>query len=365
MQTPRRVAPWRSPRPLRRFFRARNPAPPSMPERHREQHHDDQVVATLRCLRHPRRLPPGPRRHECHGTSPERGGFHPQRPAAVRPGAGPGGPSVRRREPGPERLGTLQLRDVQTRQREDRRPVDRRGGQRCIQLLRRDRFEVVEPPLMVQLDVAHARHDRRRIVAVHEAGRQQVVVEHDGGQRFAALPVPELQRRRTLRVDLVPVGRWFVVLRHILDEIVVPLEAGRFVARARRRDQLTNGITRLLREHLGRVFRPHAIERAGPQRHPERCRDAGEHRQEHRPRDARTEAGALSRGRDHLRRRRLASRERRGQRIAARQRRGHRERRGRPPIGIGLQTAQNGALDRRVDRTHHARRRRRSIAFSC
>ena len=148
------------------------------------------------------------------------------------------------------------------------------------------------------------------------------------------------------------------MLHHVLDEIVVPREAGRFVARARPgRDELTNGITRLLREDLGRVFRPHAIERAGPQRHRERSRDAGEHGQEYRPRDARTQAGALSSGRDHLRRRRLASRERGGQRIAARQRGGHRERRGGTTIGLGLQTAENGPLDRRVERTHHAGRR--------
>ena len=38
---------------------------------------------------------------------------------------------------------------------------------------------------MVQLDVAHARHDRRRIIGMHESGRQQIVVEHDGGQRVA------------------------------------------------------------------------------------------------------------------------------------------------------------------------------------
>ena len=58
--------------------------------------------------------------------------------------------------------------------------------------------------------------------------------------------------------------------------------------------------------------------------------------------------GAAGRG-DHLRRRRFAGGERRGERIAARQRRGHRERGRGPLIGLRLEAAHDRALDLRIE----------------
>ena len=69
--------------------------------------------------------------------------------------------------------------------------------------------------------------------------------------------------------------------------------------------------------------------------------------------------------RHHLRRRRFAGRERRRQRIAARQRGGDGQRRGGTQRRIGLEAAQDHALDRRIEIAHDGRRRRRSCRLSC
>ena len=54
-------------------------------------------------------------------------------------------------------------------------------------------------------------------------------------------------------------------------------------------------------------------------------------------------------GRHQFGRRRLTSRQRRGQRIAARQRHGHRKRAGRPLGGVGIEAAADGLFHHRVD----------------
>ena len=79
-------------------------------------------------------------------------------------------------------------------------------------------------------------------------------------------------------------------------------------------------------------------------------------------RHAAAESRAFAGGRDHFRRRRFTGRQRRGQRIAARQRRGDRERRGGTPRRIGIEAAQDRALDRRIEVADDRRRRRASVA---
>ena len=148
---------------------------------------------------------------------------------------------------------------------------------RRVQALRRDRFEMREPPLVIQRHFRHARHDGRRISRFHDPGRQQVVVERDCGQRFAALPVPELERRGALREDDVPVGRRLVVGLHVLGEVVVPVEPVGFVAAGAPVSRADAG-RRALSAPGPRSGRPAASCRAGwsagPSRTTPRCRRA-------------------------------------------------------------------------------------------
>ena len=137
-----------------------------------------------------------------------------------------------------------------------------------------------EPALVIQFDLAHARHDGRWIVGSHDPRRQQVGAKRRGRQRIGALPYQNVsgegRRDRTCSLRAATACRL-----HVLGQVAVPSEAVGPSARGETSSRPT--ASRLLQPARG-VGRPHAIERAGPQRHDERRRHACQHEEEHWPR---------------------------------------------------------------------------------
>ncbi len=103
---------------------------------------------------------------------------------------------------------------------------------------------------MIDVDLDHARRDRRWIGSIDDAWREQVGMERRRNERFGALPIPECQRRGTLLQDPVPQRRCSILLDDILNQQIVPFETDGGVASARVIPELSDRIARLLCQHI-------------------------------------------------------------------------------------------------------------------
>ena len=145
---------------------------------------------------------PGVHDLEPDGPAAVGGGLDAQRDLRPpRPGALPGGARVAVEGRRPARLDRTELRDVEPRLGEERRPVGRRGGPALALALRRHRVERLQPALEVVLDARHVRDPRRRVVPAHHAAQR--------GRREGprALPVPERHERRIAGGERRPARR--------------------------------------------------------------------------------------------------------------------------------------------------------------
>ena len=145
------------------------------------------------------------------------------------------------------------------------------------------------------------------------------------------------------------------VKRRLGDFFRPEMEAGGVIDRPIGKAQLIQGVAGASGQHVGRLrkaeqpwFGPVLLD------HREGGEGRDEHGAEQRGRSWR-QATAIARGRDHLRRRRLAGRKRRRERVAARQRRRHLDRGRRTTMRVGIETALDDAADGRIE--HAAARR--------
>ena len=120
-------------------------------------------------------------------------------------------------------------------------------------------------------------------------------------------------------------------------------------------------LVRTLLEGIGRLREWRKAEIGRPAREDEDGGEKSDDGAEKRGGAAEWEHFLRPRGRDHLRRGRLARGERRGERVAAGQGRRNLHRRGRPRARVLLETAQDHALDGGVEAREDVRRRRRRL----
>src|SRR5262245_10223235 len=99
---------------------------------------------------------------------------------------------------------------------------------------------------MIDVDLNHARFDRRWIGSIDDARGEQVVVERGRGARIGALATPQRQASTALLHNPVPLWRWPILPAEILDQLVAPLEANRRISRRRVVPELCDRLARLL-----------------------------------------------------------------------------------------------------------------------
>ena len=244
--------------------------------------------------------------------------------------------------------------DVETRLTKQAAPIRFRGsGSLVLELGRNDR-EPYQPSTWVDPHLGHAGLNGRGIQRVHA-----------GEWRRPRLRKRRNQGRRRLTIDerhgvSREIGRESAVPASPIEEGSVGSEPVRVVGGPPEPHALKD-LPRALAKDLRRLLE---IDEVGDVRARRQEDGEAERRGESEKEPARLrrlEPTLLSRGGDHLGRRRLPRRQRRRQRIASRQRRRHLRRRGRPLSGILLHAPQDCPLDGGLHSRDQRRRTRRRI----
>ena len=125
----------------------------------------------------------------------------------------------------------------------------------------RDRLEVRQSPLRIELQIDHAREHGRRIAFGDDPRRQQIVAEIARHQSIGTLPVPVLQQGRPRGEHRIPVRRLIIFL-HVVLEIAVIVEAERAVGGAARVPEARDNFAGLLGQHFRSLLQPHLLQSA-------------------------------------------------------------------------------------------------------
>ena len=150
----------------------------------------------------------------------------------------------------PLRLRRLEVGHVESRLREQPRPVELRGRRvLVVGDLRRDSVEIYHPTARVERDARHARDHVRRV-----GGGHVLPVERDEAAR--TLAIPEAERDGTARLQTLPAVRRFVVGPDEVQIVVVDEEA-RVAVRRRVVSELPRDLDGALLQPLGRLVERH------------------------------------------------------------------------------------------------------------
>ena len=238
--------------------------------------------------------------------------------------------------------------------REKDRPIERSG--RCPRLGRRYRLEADQAAQRVELDSDHAGQQRRRIRFRHRDDTGVVATESLRDEQGRTLTVPEVDRRRTPVLHVLPAGLRLVVLLNPTPVFTVPGKAPSGVERFLRVAEPPGDLLRFLDERVRRFLQRHVPMAVGTRREIRGEREAAEDQKQTSPRRRGLHAFVAARRSDHFGRWRLAGGDRSGERVASRKRGRHGRDGARPGLRILLEAAQDDALDRGIQARRHGRR---------
>ena len=206
-------------------------------------------------------------------------------------------------------------------------------------------------PFTIQRRLNHPRSDWRRIIGGDYSGRQQIVMKGVAWHRLLTAPIPEHQRRRTLRDDGAPVAAERGVAARV-GKPFVPIESERFVARRIGMTQHPYRLPRFLSEDVGTQRQLHAIQWIDAKSKHVGGGHACQHSGQQQRCDATSKRDPFAGRSDHRRRRRFTGGQCGRERVAAWQRRSNSECRGRTSRRVAVETPLNRPIDGRVERGH-------------